>query len=293
MRARSLRRATGAELPAGGLRGSIACRTRPCPRLGVSPPLPAPSPVLVAVLFGLGAALLVLGVVDVNLLALAIGAVLVIVAVRLRSQGQQRAGPEAADTDDADDGASDASEAERDEASQTGMERRGETDDGGDDRAASPGDEGGLVMEAADEVTAADEDAETLYGSGYQLRDTTSGDVIDSRKLTLRRDGAQVIALEIASDQADELQADELAPGQPVVLVPHRGSGGRVDGIRVFDEVIDHLAGWLPDESAEELAGELRRGTLPARSLYEWRDSTGQRRGLTVVVHRPGVIPDG
>lgn len=276
-----------------GLRGSILCRTHPCPRLGVNPPLPAPSLVLLALLFGLGAALLVVAVVDVNLLVVAIGAVLVIVAVRLRSQVQPHAGPNAGDTDDGEGGASETSEAGRDEPSQTGVEHRGDADDGGDDHADSPVDNARLVMETADEVAAADEDGETLHGSGYQLRDAASGDLIDSRNLTLRRDGAQVIALEIASDQADELQADELAPGQSVVLVPHRGPGGRVDGIRVFDEVIDHLAGWLPDEAAKELAGELRRGTLPARSLYEWRDSTGQRRGLTVVVHRPDVITDG
>ncbi len=240
---------------------------------------------LLAVLFGFGAVLLLVGVFTGDLLALALGGVLVVMALRQRHHLQQEAGA-AGGSDDRGGAAGDAS------GPDTAEPRLGERDEedglGAEDDA--PGvDRDGLVIEAAEEATKAGEDGETLHGSGYRLRHVTSGEPVDGGKLRLRRDGVEIISLEIA-DQTDELQADELAPGQPVVLVPHRGPEGRIDGIRVFDEIVDHLAGWLPAETAEELGGELRRGTLPARSLYEWRDAAGRRRGLTVLVHRAGTI---
>lgn len=241
----------------------------------------ARSPVLLAALFGFGAAVLLVGVFTGDLLALAAGGVLVVVALRQRQHLQQASGAGGGSHDGGDAGGpGDAAEAQPGEAN--GFD--GENDAAGVDR-------GGLVVEAAEEATKTGKDGETLHGSGYRLRRVTTGEPADSGQLRLRRDGAEIIALEVA-DQADELQADEFAPGQPVVLVPHRSPEGRVDGVRVFDEIVDHLAGWLPEKAAEELAGELRRGTLPARSLYEWRDTAGRRRGLTVLVHRSGTIVD-
>lgn len=253
--------------------------------------MPALSLVLPAALFGLGAALLVVGVADVNLVALGLGVVLVVVAVRLRSRLQQDGGVDAGDGAGGEEASAPTAASSR----AAGAARDHRPDDGG---TAPAGDDQGavdakFVVETADATTDVGEDGETLHGSGYQLRDAASAEPVDSRALTLARDGAQVIALDIAADPADELQADELAPGQPVVLVPHRSPDGRVDGIRVFDEVVDHLAGWLPDEAAKELAGELRRGPMPARALYEWRDSAGRRRGLTVLVHRADAVVDG
>lgn len=265
-----------------GARGSILCRTLRDSRSGVSRPLSARSPVLLAALFGFGAAVLLVGIFTGDLLALAAGAVLVVVALRQRQQLQQESGAPGG-PDDRGGGAGDPSDAATGEAQPDEGEGLG-----GEDDAPGVGCDG-LVVEAAEEATKAGEDGETLHGSGYRLRHVTTGEPADGGQLRLRRDGAEIIALEVA-DQADELQADEFAPGRPVVLVPHRSPEGRVDGIRVFDEVIDHLAGWLPEKTAEELAGELRRGTLPARSLYEWRDAAGRRRGLTVLVHRSGTI---
>lgn len=245
----------------------------------------ARSPVLLAALFGFGAAVLLVGAVTGDLLALAVGGVLVVAALRQRYHLQQQA--------DAAGGSGDRGDAAGDPSGPDTAERQpGDGDeedgvDGGGDVPATDGD--GLVVEAAEEATKAGVDGEPLHGSGYRLRYVTTGELVDGGKLRLRRDGAEIIALEIA-DQDDELQADEFAPGRPVVLVPHRGPEGRVDGIRVFDEIVDHLAGWLPADTAEQLAGELRRGTLPARSLYEWRDAAGRRRGLTVLVHRAGTI---
>lgn len=238
---------------------------------------------LLAALFGFGAAVLLVGVFTGDLLALAAGGVLVVVALRQRQHLQQESSGA---------GGSHERGAAGDPSDATGAEAQPGEDAGrgGEDDTASV-DPDGLVVEAAEEATTAGEDGEPLHGSGYRLRHVTTGEPVDGAQLRLRRDGAEIIALEIA-DPADELQADEFAPGQPVVLVPHRSPEGRVDGIRVFDEVIDHLAGWLPEKTAAELAGELRRGTLPARSLYEWRDAAGRRRGLTVLVHRSGAIVD-
>lgn len=237
---------------------------------------------LLAALFGFGAAVLLVGVFTGDLLALAAGGVLVMVALRQRRHLQQESAGADGPTGRGGGDPGDVAAGEGQPEGSDGL--------GGEDDTASA-DRDGLVVEAAEEATTAGEDGETLHGSGYRLRRVRTGEPADSGQLRWRRDGAEIIALEVA-DQADELQAEEFAPGQPVVLVPHRSPEGRVDGIRVFDEVIDHLAGWLPEKTAEELAGELRRGTLPARSLYEWRDATGRRRGLTVLVHRSGTIVD-
>lgn len=285
-------RPVGVELPAVGARGNILFRTLREPHSGVSRPLFARSPVLLAALFGFGAAVLLVGVVTGDLLALAVGGVLVVVALRQRHHLQ----PQATAAGGSDDrGAGDPGEPGKSgESGDSGTAEpqpgEGDAEEGVGGEDDAPGaDRDGLVVEAAEEATKAAEDGETLHGSGYRLRGVTTGEPVDAGKLRLRHDGAEIIALEV-TDQDDELQADEFAPGRPVVLVPHRGPEGRVDGIRVFDEIVDHLAGWLPAESAEQLAGELRRGTLPARSLYQWRDAAGRRRGLTVLVHRAGTI---
>lgn len=245
---------------------------------------------LPAALFGLGAALLVMGVVDMDLVALGLGVVLIVMAVRLRSR--LRPESDAAGGEDGK-GARAPTPAARSGAAGAGRDQTPSDEDIAAAGDAPTGVDGTFVVEAADATTEVGEDGETLHGSGYELRHADSGEPVDTGGLTLARDGAQIIALDITADPADELQSDELAPGQPVVLVPHRGTDGRVDGIRVFDDVVDHLAGWLPEEMAKELAGELRRGPMPARALYEWRDSAGRRRGLTVLVHRADAVVEG
>lgn len=248
---------------------------------------------LPAALFGLGAALLVMGVADMDLVGLALGAILVVMAVRLRSRLQAQGDAHPAGDGENGNGARASTAAARSGATGAGRDQSASDEDAGSAGDAPTAVDGKFVVEAADSTTEVGEDGETLHGSGYELRYVASGEPVDSRELTLARDGAQIIALDITADPADELQADELAPGQPVVLVPHRSAEGRVDGIRVFDDVVDHLAGWLPEEAAKELAGELRRGPMPARALYEWRDSAGRRRGLSVLVHRADAVAEG
>lgn len=266
----------------------------------MSPPLSPLAPVLVGGLFGLGAALLLVGVLTGDFAALAIGAVVVMVALRMRQRMSQQSGAAGGAGDDGGEGET-AADAPRTAAADGDAEAEapdGDVDARDDREAAHVSGEGdapavgsdGFVVEAGEDATTVADDGETLHGSGYGLRQATTGESVDGERLKLSRDGAQVIPLTIVSDQEDELQVDEFAPGQPVVLVPYRSPEGRVDGIRVFDEVIDHLAGWLPERVAKELAGELRRGTLPARSLYEWRDGAGRRRGLSVLVHHPDTI---
>jgi hypothetical protein len=117
---------------------------------------------------------------------------------------------------------------------------------------------------------------------------------VEPGALRLPRDGAQVVRFVADGEEDAELQADELSPGQPVVLVPQRGRDGRVEGVRVFDEAIDHLAGWLLADLAGRIdADEVRRGEVRARSLYEWRDDAGRRLELAVLIHRSdAVVPE-
>jgi hypothetical protein len=249
-------------------------------------PVPTSVIVLVAALFGLGAALVMLGITSGDWLAVLVGAVIVGLVVRTRRQitqrlaGSEQSAGEAATADDdsaAPGGARDLSEAGDAEAD--------------DPAQASPVGEQGLGLQAGEATTISTDGGEVLAGSGYAVSDVATGGTIAAERLVLARDGAQAVRV-MASAEPDqaELDADALAPGEALVLVPQRSREGRVEAVRVFDEAIDHLVGWLPDDLAPRLSGDLRRGTLRATSLYEWRDDAGQRRGLDVLVHRADVL---
>jgi len=248
--------------------------------------------VLVAALFGLGAALVMLGITSGDWLAVLFGVVIVGLAVRTRRQITERlAGSDQSAGDAATAG--DADTADDDSAAPGGARDLSEAGDAEADgpAQASPVGEQGLGLQVGEATTISTDGGEVLAGSGYAVSDVATGGTIAAERLVLARDGAQAVRV-MASAEPDqaELDADALAPGEALMLVPQRSREGRVEAVRVFDEAIDHLVGWLPDDLAPRLSGDLRRGTLRATSLYEWRDDAGQRRGLDVLVHRADVL---
>lgn len=266
--------------------------------------------VLLSALFGLGAALVFLGLTEGDLVSLVVGAVVVGLGVRMRRQVKQRLtqaageanGEVAADQQSAAQETASQQRAPQETASQetgssgsagpSGQALSAPDDEPADGEASPVGDDGLVLGDAEPATLAVDGGETTLHGRGWCLRDAASGEVVAPERLVLSRDGAQVVRV-ITEHPDEELQADELAPGEALALVPQRSRDGRWEGVRVFDDGIDHLVGWLPEEVAAGMGTELRRGGLRARSLYEWRDDAGRRRGLDVVVHRPDAVAGG
>lgn len=240
--------------------------------------MPLPGVFVLAAVFGLAAVLVVLGILASDLVSLGIGALLFALGARLRKQAQaQRARTQRDPTD--------ASAAE--EAGDATAESPGDGDGAGDGDAAE-----GFVLADAEPVTSFSAEGTPLHGHGYCLQQPETGEAVDADALDLSRDDAQAVSVVTPPEHHEELQVDDFAPGQPVALVPQRVAE-EGDRVRVFDDTIDHLAGWLADDAAQQLGPLLRRGAkLRAMSFYEWRDEQGGRRELRVLVYRPTALVD-
>lgn len=238
--------------------------------------MPLPGVFVLAAVFGLAAVLVVLGILASDLVSLGIGALLFALGARLRKQAQaQRAraqrGPTEATADE--------------EAGDATAESHGDGDGDGDAAEA-------FVLADAEPVTSVSEEGTPLHGLGYCLQQPETGEAVDADALDLTRDDVQAVSVVTPPEHHEELQVDDFAPGQPVALVPQRVAE-EGDRVRVFDDTIDHLAGWLADDAAQQLGPLLRRGTkLRAMSFYEWRDEQGGRRELRVLVYRPTALVD-
>lgn len=231
--------------------------------------------VALAVVFGLAAMLLLIGVLTLDLLSLAVAALLLWLGLRLRAQAQARGpGPESDVSGQATLGAA------RDDPAPADDEP--DPDDDVDTAA--------LELAVAHEATSVSDEGVALHGSGRCLRRHATGEPVEPATLDLDRDGARTLRVVTPPDQRDELQADDLAPGQPVALVPERAPG-QAPRVRVFDDTVDHLAGWLSEPDAAAVAPLLLRGaSVRALSFYEWRDDDGRRCELSVLVYRPDVL---
>jgi hypothetical protein len=110
--------------------------------------------------------------------------------------------------------------------------------------------------------------------SGYWLRDAATDEALkwDAR-------GLRVVKLAGSSYRADALQDDAFAPGKRLALVREPDNEHDPNAVAVFDESRSLQAGYVPADVAPEL-----RGDEQAVSLWEFRDETGARVGLRVLL---------
>ena len=110
--------------------------------------------------------------------------------------------------------------------------------------------------------------------SGYWLRDASTGDAMRWSDERVR-----VVKLAGASYRLDALQDDAFAPGRRLALVREPENEHDPNAVAVFDAEHRVQGGYVPAEVAPSL-----RGDEQAVSLWEFRDETGARIGLRVLI---------
>jgi hypothetical protein len=131
-------------------------------------------------------------------------------------------------------------------------------------------------------------DGEHLDGHGFGLRDE------DDRALAwddpiLAAGGVLVLKVAGTSHRLSQIQDGRFAPGSSLSLHPDPENQYDDNAVGVWDASGRVQAGFVPADSAEELGQRLKRERLEVFCLWEWRDESGQRCGLRMLIHPPGV----
>jgi hypothetical protein len=110
--------------------------------------------------------------------------------------------------------------------------------------------------------------------SGYRLRDAATGEA-------MRWDDARVRVVKLAgaSYRVEVLQADTFAPGRRLALVPEPENEHDPHAVGIWDAERRLQGGYVPADVAPDL-----RGDEQAVALWEFRDETGRRIGLRVLL---------
>jgi hypothetical protein len=143
------------------------------------------------------------------------------------------------------------------------------------------------------------ESGEHLDGRGYGLRDER-GHALAWDDPLLAAGGIEAMKVAGTSHRVDVVQDDAFASGSRLLLRPDPGNRFDENAIGVWDADGRLQAGYVPAHRAEELGHRLRSEKLEALCLWEWRDSSGRRCGLRMLVcppstlaHRPPPRRDG
>lgn len=131
-------------------------------------------------------------------------------------------------------------------------------------------------------------DGEHLDGHGFGLRDE------DDRALawddpTLTAAGVVVLKVAGTSHRLADIQDERFAPGSSLSLRPDPKNEYDRNAVGVWDASGKVQAGFVPADSAEALGKRLTGERLEAFCLWEWRDESGQRCGLRMLIHPSGV----
>jgi HIRAN domain len=110
--------------------------------------------------------------------------------------------------------------------------------------------------------------------SGYWLRDAATGEA-------MRWDDARVRVVKLAgaSYRADALQDDAFAPGRRLALVPEPENEHDPRAVGIWDAERRLQGGYVPADVVQGLGGGEQ-----AVALWEFRDETGHRVGLRVLL---------
>ena len=130
---------------------------------------------------------------------------------------------------------------------------------------------------------------ELVEGRGYELRDEHDRSIRwDDRRLA--SSGITVLKVAGTSYRAEALQDEAFRPGSRLTLKPDPANEFDPHAVGVWDAGGRIQVGFVPREAANEVAGRLQHGSLDAWSLWEWRDESGRRVGLRMLIAPPGAL---
>lgn len=132
---------------------------------------------------------------------------------------------------------------------------------------------------------------EELDGYGYGLRDEDDRAIAWNDPL-LAANGIEVLKVAGTSHRLADIQDDAFAPGSPLRLRPDPRNKFDKNAIEVLDASRRIQAGFVPKDRAAELGRRLKQEKLEAISLWEWRDESGHRCGLRMLVAPPSALAE-
>jgi hypothetical protein len=139
-------------------------------------------------------------------------------------------------------------------------------------------------LETGESSTVAD-DGGRLDGRGYTICDPRTRAPLGENDFFFRIGGGIVTDLANAENHAGELQNAAFGPGRALALV--RGGAPSHDEppvVEVFDLTRTQKAGELPPEAADAVAIYGEDSYEAALCLWEWRDESGRRVGLRLLL---------
>jgi hypothetical protein len=137
--------------------------------------------------------------------------------------------------------------------------------------------------------TAESGSGELVDGRGFELRDEHDRSIRwDDRRLA--SSGITVLKVAGTSYRAEALQDEAFRPGSRLTLKRDRANEFDPHAVAVWDAGGRIQVGFVPRESAGEVAGRLERASLDAWSLWEWRNESGRRVGLRMLIAPLGAL---
>jgi hypothetical protein len=129
------------------------------------------------------------------------------------------------------------------------------------------------------------DDGRCLEGRGYTICDPKTGTPLSENDFFFRIGGGIVADLASADAHLGELQNTAFGPGRALALVRHSSpSNDEPPVVEVFDLSRTKKAGELPPEAADAVAIYGEDTYEAAFCLWEWRDESGHRVGLRLLL---------
>jgi hypothetical protein len=124
-----------------------------------------------------------------------------------------------------------------------------------------------------------------LAGRGYTICDAETGNPLGEDDFFFRIGGGIVADLVNADTHLDELQNTAFRPGRALTLVRRPApSADEPPVVEVFELSCTKKAGELPAEAADAVAIYGEDSYDAAFCLWEWRDESGRRVGLRLLL---------
>jgi HIRAN domain len=135
------------------------------------------------------------------------------------------------------------------------------------------------------------ESGDPLHGYGYALRDEHDR-AFSWDDEVLASQGVDVVKVAGTSHRLKAIQSDDFAPGSRLTLKPDPTNEYDRNAVGVYDGSGRVQAGFVPAEQSEDFSRRVRRERLDAFVLWAWRDKSGKRCGLRMIVGPSGFLAE-